>query len=366
MIALSPPEMTGQEGELVADCLRSGRIGPGGPHVDAFELELAERCARKYAIATSSGTAALQLALRVLDTQPGDEVWVATFTFVATANVVRYMGATPVFIDCDETWCLDPVLLSDALAEASARGCRPHAVIAVDNYGRCCDWDALEAACARHGVWLIEDAACALGSTYKGRPAGSFGKVSALSFNANKIITCGGGGALLVDYGGHESQAHSIAAQSHSKERRYLHTSIGHNFGMTNVAAAIGRAQLRDLDRRIARRREHAAAYRSAMDGFPFQPLDDGANAWLTCCEVEHRDAIIAQLSDYDIETRPGWWPMHRQPMARGCRIIGGAVSTRLADRVLCLPSAASLRIAQRDFVVNRFTAAYLAAGNAC
>ncbi len=341
---------------MVADCLRSGRVGPGGPHVDAFEREVADRCHRAHGVAVSSGTAALQLALRLLDTQPGDEVWVATFTFVATANVVRYMGAIPVFVDCDETWCMDPKLLSDALDDAGRRGCRPHAVIAVDNYGQCCDWDAIQAACDRHGVYLVEDAACALGSTYKGRPAGSFGKLSAISFNANKIVTCGGGGMLLCDYAGLESSARTIASQSHSKERPYLHTSIGHNWGMTNVAAAIGRAQLQDLDRRVARRREHAAAYRAELPGFTFQPQDN-SNSWLTCLETENRDAVIRELATVGIESRPTWWPMHRQPMARGCQVIGGAVSTRLADTGICLPSGSDLSDGDRDRVTREFLA---------
>jgi pyridoxal phosphate-dependent aminotransferase EpsN len=361
-IYLSPPELAGSELILLRDAFESNWIAPLGPHVDAFEAELAARVHQPYAVALSSGTAALHLALETLGAGPGDEVWCSTLTFAATANAIRYVGATPVFIDSDRrTWNMDPDLLAQALDDAARRGALPRAVIAVDLYGQIADLDPIAAACRRHGVPLVEDAAEALGATYRGRPAGSFGDLATLSFNGNKIITTSGGGMLLGRERVWIERARYLATQARSPTRHYEHEAVGYNYRLSNLLAAVGRAQLTDLDRRIAARRATNRAYRVALGGVPgwsFMPDAPGRRStwWLTCATVtDHavREAILDHLALHEIEARPIWKPMHLQPVFRGCRAIGGAVSEDLFDRGLCLPSGSSLTPADRERVIS-------------
>ncbi|MBX3154705.1 MAG: aminotransferase class I/II-fold pyridoxal phosphate-dependent enzyme [Deltaproteobacteria bacterium] len=365
---LSPPELAGNELDLLRDALGSGWIAPLGPHVDAFEREVCEVVDMPHALATSSGTAALHLALEVIGTVPGDEIWVATLTFAASANAVRYAGATPVFVDSHRaTWNIDPGLLAEELDAAARRGKLPRAVVTVDLYGQCADYDPILEACRRHGVILIEDAAEALGATYRGRPAGSFGDLAILSFNGNKIITTSGGGMLLARRKAWIDRARYLATQARSPARHYEHEVVGYNYRLSNLLAAVGRAQLADLSRRVDRRRAINATYREALGarpGWSFMPEGDGmrSTCWLTCALVDplvdpDRDAILDRLEQTDIEARPVWKPMHLQPAFHGCRLLGGGVSDDLFARGLCLPSGSGITRDEQQLVIDTIVA---------
>ena len=288
-IYLSPPDMSAAEREALLAAFDSNWIAPLGPEVDAFERDLAARVGVQDAAALSSGTAALHLALILLEVGPGDEVWTATLTFAATANAIRYVGATPVFIDSErESWNLDPALLREALRDASARGALPKALVVVDLYGQCADYDPILAACQEYGVPVIEDAAEALGATYRGKPAGSFGAIGVLSFNGNKIMTTSGGGALLCDDAALVERARHLASQARQPAAHYEHEEVGYNYRLSNLLAAVGRAQLARLDAFVERRREINRRYRAALegiDGITFLPEAPGGHStcWLTC-----------------------------------------------------------------------------------
>jgi pyridoxal phosphate-dependent aminotransferase EpsN len=355
-IYLSPPELSGHEAGLLAEALASNWITSLGPQLERFEADVVRRCAVPHAVGLSSGTAALHLALEILGVGRGDEVWVSTLTFAATANAVAYTGATPVFVDSDAaTWNMDPALLAEALDDAARNGKLPRAVIAVDLYGQCADLDAIAEACARHGVALIEDAAEALGATYRGRPAGSAGVMAILSFNGNKIITTSGGGMLLCHDAGHAARARFLATQAREPERHYEHKVIGYNYRLSNLLAAVGCAQLADLDRRVEARRAINDRYRAGLadlPGWTFMPEAPYGRCtfWLTCATIDPaaggpgRDAVLDRLAAADIEGRPVWKPLHLQPVFRTCRVIGGAVAARLFADGICLPSGSSLR----------------------
>jgi pyridoxal phosphate-dependent aminotransferase EpsN len=369
-IYLSPPDLVGTELDMVRDAIESNWIAPLGPHVDAFEAEMAARIDVPHALALSSGTAALHLALEVLGIGEGDEVWMSTFTFAATANATRYVRATPVFIDSDAaTWNLDPALLAEALDSAARANRLPKAVIAVDLYGQCADLEPIVAACRKHGVYLIEDAAEALGATLHGRPAGSFGDMAILSFNGNKIITTSGGGMLLGKRKEWIDRARYLSTQARSPARHYEHEAIGYNYRLSNLLAAVGRAQLADLDRRVAARRATNVAYRAALrdvPGWTFMPEAPHCMStfWLTCATIEPhagvtRDVVIDRLAHDDIEARPAWKPMHMQPIFAGARAIGGAVAERLFAGGICLPSGSNLAAGDRERVVEIIHRAY-------
>jgi dTDP-4-amino-4,6-dideoxygalactose transaminase len=345
------------------DALDSGWIAPLGPHVDAFEAELAARAARAHGCALSSGTAGLHLALLVLGVEPGDRVLCSTLTFAATANAIRYVGAEPVFIDSEPTsWNMDPELLAEELADGMRRGRQARAVIVVDLYGQCARYDRIETLCREHGVPLVEDAAEALGATYQGRPAGAFGELAVFSFNGNKIITTSGGGMLVADRTEWTDRARFLATQARDPAPHYEHSTLGFNYRMSNLLAALGRSQLRDLDLRVDRRRAHNEAYRAALASIPgvaFMPELPGARStfWLTTLTVDPavagvgRDELRRHLESLDIEARPVWKPMHLQPYYRECRFVGGAVAARLFEHGLCLPSGTNLDDTDRDRV---------------
>jgi dTDP-4-amino-4,6-dideoxygalactose transaminase len=354
-IYLSPPDVSAAERESLLAAFDSNWIAPLGPEVDAFERDLATRVGVHDAAALSSGTAALHLALILLEVRPGDEVWTATLTFAATANAIRYVGATPVFIDSEtESWNMDPTLLREALRDASTRGALPKALIVVDLYGQCADYDAILGACKEYGVPVIEDAAEALGATYHGRPAGSFGAMGVLSFNGNKIITTSGGGALVSDDAGLVERARHLASQARQPAAHYEHEEIGYNYRLSNLLAAVGRAQLARLGDLIERRREINRRYRTALegiDGIDFLPEAPGRHStcWLTCLLLDEDrlgvgpEQIREHLESGNIEARPVWKPMHLQPVYRGCRVVGGAVAEDLFRRGLCFPSGSTL-----------------------
>ena len=366
-IYLSPPHVTGHEGELVADAIESNWIAPLGPHVDAFERELASLVGVEHAVALSSGTAALHLALVALGIGAGDEVACSSLTFAASANAVTYTGATPFFVDCDEaTWTLDPGLLDRAITERLEAGARIRAVLAVDLYGQCCDYDAIREVCGRHDVLLLQDAAESLGATYREAPAGGQGVLAAFSFNGNKIITTSGGGMLVSRDGDLIEHARKLSTQAREPVVHYEHVEVGFNYRMSNILAALGRAQLESLPERVATRRRIRDRYRELLGGtagisfMPEAPYGT-TNAWLTCVVVDpaafgvDREAIRLALEAEDIEARPLWKPMHLQPIFASHHAFGGDVSTRLFERGLCLPSGSSLTEDDQDRVVATF-----------
>lgn len=364
-VYLSPPHMGDAERELLLEAFDSNWIAPLGPHVDAFEREFAARVGVGHAAALSSGTAALHLALILLGVGSGDEVITSTLTFSATANAITYVGATPVFVDVDpDTWQLSPGLVEEELAAAAQRGKLPKAVIAVDLYGQCADYDALGAVCGRYGVPLVEDAAEALGATYRGRPAGSLAEMAAFSFNGNKIITTSGGGMLVSDDAARIARARYLATQARDPAPHYQHSTIGFNYRLSNLLAAIGRGQLRVLEQRVAQRRAHREAYRASLADLPGVALMPEApygesNGWLTCITLDPKETEVLPeelrlaLEAENIESRPVWKPLHLQPVFEGCRVRGGAVAEQLFARGLCLPSGSSLDPRDRARVVE-------------
>jgi dTDP-4-amino-4,6-dideoxygalactose transaminase len=369
-IYLSPPHMGPDERALLLDAFDSNWVAPLGPHVDAFEAELAAQTGTAHAAALSSGTGALHLALQIVGVGPGDTVLVPSLTFIASAGPIRYLGAEPVFIDSERsTWNIDAALVEEALRDGAQRGKLPKAVVAVDLFGQCADYDALVPVCARYDVPLIEDAAEALGASWRGRPAGSFGRMAVLSFNGNKIITTSGGGALLGHDPADLARARHLATQAREPAPHYEHVEVGYNYRLSNLLAAVGRGQLRVLADRVAARRAHHDAYAAALGHLPgvtLIPRDPrgDSNCWLTVLELDparlgtDREAIRRRLADRDIEARPVWKPMHLQPAFAGARVYGGAVAEELFDRGLCLPSGSSLSAAERDEVIEAIVTA--------
>jgi dTDP-4-amino-4,6-dideoxygalactose transaminase len=364
-IFLSPPDVSDIERKLLLAAFDSNWVAPVGPDLDAFEAQVAELVGVRHAIALSSGTAALHLALVAAGVRRGDTVLVPSFTFAATANAVMYLGARPVFLDSTpDSWNVDPALVAEELRARAQRGQLPRAVVAVDMYGQCADYQPLLDACDRYGVPLIEDAAEALGASYRDRPAGSFGLAGVLSFNGNKIITTGGGGMLLTDDGRVATQTRHLATQAREPVAHYEHRSVGYNYRLSNLLAAVGRGQVQRLGEMIAARRETARFYRAAlgdMPGLSFMPVAGYGtpNWWLTCLLVDpdefgaDRDQLLARLAARDIEARPAWKPMHLQPVFQDCVMRGGDVSAGLFRRGLCLPSGSALTAHDRDRVVS-------------
>ncbi|MEX2650901.1 MAG: aminotransferase class I/II-fold pyridoxal phosphate-dependent enzyme [Acidimicrobiia bacterium] len=359
-IYLSPPDVGIDDQAAIHRAIESGWIAPLGPEVDGLEVELAAVTQRSHGVALSSGTAALHLGLLALGVGPGDRVLVSSLTFAATANAVSYTGAEPVFVDSDRsTWNMDPDLLAEALdGDGHFAACVP-----VDIYGQCADYDRIAALCSEHEVPLIEDAAEALGATYRGRNAGSFGVMATLSFNGNKIITTSGGGALVTDREDWAHQARWLATQARDPAPHYEHSTIGYNYRLSNLLAALGRSQLADLERRIEKRRYHNDFYRQALGDLPgvaFMPEGDGCRStfWLTCVTIDpaeagtDREQVRVHLESLDIEARPVWKPMHLQPVFSGCAAVGGAVSADLFEHGLCLPSGSNLSDEDRERVV--------------
>jgi dTDP-4-amino-4,6-dideoxygalactose transaminase len=364
-VYLSPPDVGPEERRRLLEAFDSNWIAPLGPDVDAFEREFAESVRASHAVALSSGTAALHLALVILGVGPGDEVIVPSFTFIATAAAAHYVGARPVFVDSSpSTWNIDPGLLADELEARARRGALPAAVVTVDLYGQSADYDELRPVCARYEVPLLEDAAEALGATYQDRPVGSFGVAGAFSFNGNKIITTSGGGMLVTESEEIAVMARHLATQAREPVVHYEHVRLGFNYRMSNLLAALGRAQLSGLAGRIDRRRHTNQAYRAALGDLPgieFMPQAPYGepNYWLTCIVIDReqfgadREEIRLALEARDIESRPLWKPLHLQPVFADVPVVGGAVCAGLFERGLCLPSGSSLTAADRDRVVD-------------
>ena len=318
-----------------------------------------------YAAALSSGTAALHLALLLIGVKQGDEVLCSTFTFSASANPIIYCGASPVFIDSSAaTWNMDPLLLEEELLACKKRGKLPRAIIVVDLYGQCADYDPILKVCAEYGVPVIQDAAEALGATYRGKSAGSFGDMGVFSFNGNKIITTSGGGMLVSSNKEVIERARFLATQARDPAPHYQHSHIGYNYRLSNILAAMGRGQLENLDKKIARRREINKFYRkslSGISGIDFMPiaLYGESNYWLTCITIDPVQAkattedIRNALEKENIESRPLWKPMHLQPVFQSYRVRGGAVTEKLFAEGLCLPSGSGMTQAEQQRVVD-------------
>ena len=370
-IYLSPPHMSGREKEYIDEAFASNWIAPLGPHVDAFEEELAAYVSVEGAAALSSGTAAIHLALILEDVKAGDRVFCSALTFAATANPILYLNAEPVFIDAEpESWNMSPAALERALAEATEGGALPKAVLVTDLYGQSADMDRIEDLCRKYGVALIEDAAEALGATCRERKCGSFGRFGILSFNGNKIITTSGGGALLSDDLEALQRARYLATQARQPARHYEHTEAGYNYRLSNILAAVGRAQLAVLEERVAARRAVFERYKQGLgdiEGIDFMPEASygRANRWLTVMTVDlavckaDRDRIIDALEDENIEARPVWKPMQMQPLYKGCRYYPhqeaaeGSVSEHFFQQGLCLPSGSSMSVEEQERVIE-------------
>ncbi len=363
-IYLSVPHMGGRERAYVEEAFATNWLSTVGPHLEAFERAFAERLGRP-SVAVASGTAAIHLGLRLLGVGPGDEVLVSDLTFVASVNPIRYLGATPVFVDSDpDTWMMSPALLAEALDERARRGRRPRAVVVVHLYGQSADLAPILDACARHEVPVLEDAAEALGALYRNRPVGSFGAVSAFSFNGNKIITTSGGGMLCAARREWVDRARHWSTQAREPAAAYHHVEMGHNYRLSNVLAGIGRGQLEVLDDRVRQRRAVADRYREAFaDVAGLSPMPEASYGlsthWLSCFLVDRsasgvsRDEVLAALAAEDIEARPVWKPMHLQPLYAGCERVGGGVAEDLFRRGICLPSSSSLSAEDQDLVVR-------------
>jgi dTDP-4-amino-4,6-dideoxygalactose transaminase len=352
-LLMSPPDVGVAEEEAVLRAVRSGWVAPTGPEVTAFEHEMAERCGVAHAVAMSSGTGALHLALEGVGVRRDDVVLVPTMTFVASANAVVYTGAKPVFVDVLEDGNLDPDLLDEAIASLRASGANVAAVMTVDLLGRCAEYDALTAVCERHEVPVVEDAAEALGASYAGSrtagPAGSFGRAAALSFNGNKVMTTSGGGMLLSDDQALADHARFLSTQAREPVAHYEHRFIGYNYRMSNVLAALGRAQLSRLDSMIERRKRTRESYVKAVAALPgidvFQ--GDGAddNCWLTALVVDPdlsdvpAATLLQGLDGRGIEARPLWKPMHLQPVFADNTSFVTGTAERLFERGVTLPS---------------------------
>jgi dTDP-4-amino-4,6-dideoxygalactose transaminase len=355
--------MGATERALLLDAFDSNWIAPLGPHVDAFEQELTE-VTGTGAAALSSGTAALHLALIILGVDQGDSVVVADLTFAATANAVRYAGAIPTFVDASpDTWTIDPALLRQALQHLADAGKPAKAVITVDLYGQCADYDAIRAVCADYDVPVVQDAAEALGATYRGRPAGQQGDIAALSFNGNKIITTSGGGALLSNRPEWIARAKHLSTQARMPAAHYEHEEVGYNYRLSNVLAAIGRGQLQHLSERVAARRANFETYRGALASLPgWGPMPEApyghSNRWLSCFVIDpnlgpDREQIRLALEAENIEARPVWKPMHLQPAFASYRFHDGGCGERLFRNGLCLPSGSSLTAHDRERIVD-------------
>ncbi|HVF90458.1 MAG TPA: aminotransferase class I/II-fold pyridoxal phosphate-dependent enzyme [Blastocatellia bacterium] len=368
-ILLSVPHMGGAEEAYVREAFASNWLSTVGPNIDAFEEEFEELTGRP-AVALSSGTAAIHLGLRLLGVGPGDEVICPTLTFVASVNPVVYQGARPVFIDSErQSWNLDPGILEEALRKKAAAGSLPRAVIVVHLFGQCADMDPILEACGRYDIPVLEDAAEALGSDYKGRAAGSLASIGTFSFNGNKIITTTGGGMLVAQDPEMVKRARFWSTQARDAGLAYHHSEPGYNYRMSNVLAGIGRGQLRVLAERVRLRRKNAFRYRDAFSdlrGIALMPQAAyGLHTnWLSCFLVDEasfgcsRDELIVRLDAAGIESRPVWKPMHMQPLYKDAEVFGGAVAEDLFDRGICLPSSSSLSEGEQDRVIESVRAA--------
>ena len=364
-IYLSSPHIGDQERAFVKEAFDTNWVAPLGPNVNGFEAEFCELLGCGHAAALSSGTAALHLSMILEGIGQGDEVIVSSLTFVASVNPAVYEGAKPVFIDSERSsWNMDPELLVEVLEEKAKKNNLPKAVILVHLYGQAADIDPIKEACDRFGVTLIEDAAEALGATYKGRAPGTFGRCGIFSFNGNKIITTSGGGMLVSDDEAFIAHSRKLATQARDPAPHYQHTEVGYNYRLSNICAGIGRGQLQVLEDRVNARRanfDYYVEHLSDLPGIDFAPEASWGRhtRWLTCVTIDpeafgtDRETLRKQLETRNIECRPVWKPMHMQPLFAECEMYGGEVAEELFTDGLCLPSGSNMDDAQRVRVVE-------------
>lgn len=369
-ILLSPPQLAGEEMRHLSETLGAGWIAPAGPVPRAFEAAIAEVTGLPHVVATSSGTAALHLAFRALGLAPGDEVWTSTLTFIATIAPAIQMGATPRLLDVDPaTGLIDIDLLRQELAAAARRGRLPRVVVPVDLYGTPVDMPAMREVCDAWGVAVLSDSAEAMGASRGNRHAGAGARATVFSFNGNKIVTAGGGGALASDDARLIEDARRLANHAKEDGALYQHDTAGYAYGMSSVLAAVGLAQMAVLDIRVQARRAIHARYRAALvdlpgAGFLTEPAGTRSNRWLTVLRTGpkarlHRDTLRRALDALGIETRAVFKPLHLQPMFSGAPIAGGAHATALFQEGLCLPSGSALTREQQTRVINAIRATW-------
>ncbi|MEH7096680.1 DegT/DnrJ/EryC1/StrS family aminotransferase [Neobacillus vireti] len=368
-IFLSPPHLSGNESKYINEALESNWVAPLGPNVDAFEREIADFIGAKEAVAVSSGTAAIHLALCLLDVKKGDKVFCSSLTFIASANPIIYQGAEPVFIDSEpETWNMSPSALKKAFQNAVYEGWLPKAVIVVNLYGQSAKMSEILSICNQYGIPVIEDAAESLGATYKGKASGTFGKFGVYSFNGNKIITTSGGGMLVSDDIEALKKARFLATQARDPAPHYQHSTLGFNYRMSNILAGIGRAQLEVLNQRVDARRANFKRYFQELAHLPgiyFMPelKDTFSNRWLTALTIDERKAgvsvkeVLDKLSENNIEARPVWKPLHLQPIFEKAKYYSHTdddnVSKHLFERGICLPSGSNMTEGDQTRVIN-------------
>lgn len=363
---MSSPDVGELEEQAVLAAMRSGWIAPLGPDVDAFEAEMATRIGVKHAVALSSGTAALHLGLLTLGAKVGSVVVTSTMTFAATTNAIMYTGAIPYFIDClPETGNMDPELLRKGLSRLRSEGADILAIVPVDLLGKAIDYSSILEIADEFGIPVLSDSAESLGASHEGKPAGSFGAASVFSFNGNKIMTTSGGGMLMTNDEDFAQNVRYLATQARQPVVHYEHQDVGFNYRLSNLLAALGRAQLSRLDDMIAKRRDIRDAYKSlfaAVQGVEvFGAADDGAdNVWLTAISIDETITgwsvgdLSAALAEHNIETRPLWKPMHLQPVFTKYRGEISGVSEKLFSTHLTLPSGSAISESQRQFVCNK------------
>jgi perosamine synthetase len=380
IVPLSVPELCGNEAKYLQECVSGGWVSSVGPFVERFERDVAAYVGARFAVAMVNGTSALHLALLVGGVQPGDEVLVSNLTFIAPANAIRYAGARPVFIGSEAAyWQIDPAKVREFLVTHCERraegvfnrtsGRRVRALVAVHILGHPADLDALLALTREFGLRLIEDCAEAIGTEYRGRRVGTFGLLSAFSFNGNKVITCGGGGMLVTNDEALAAQARHLSTQAKSDPREYIHDAVGYNYRLTSLQAAVGVAQLEQLDGFLARRREIAARYAAAfaeVDGLRFMEEAVWAKSifWLSTVLINEARfgmesrALMHRLEQEGIQTRPLWQPMHRSPAHADCESFGCEVDDYLSAQALSLPSSTGLTAADQERVIAAVLAA--------
>ena len=351
-IYLSPPHMSGEELRLIKDAIKSNWIAPLGPQVDKFEKEISTYLGVKDAAALSSGTAALHLSLNILGVKKNDYVFCSDLTFVASANAISYLGAIPIFIDSEEkSWNMCPESLEEAFKKFS-----PKAVIVTDLYGQSADYHEILNICQRYNVPIIEDAAESLGASFGEKKCGSFGEMAIVSFNGNKIITTSGGGMLLSNNQKYIKKARKLASQAKEDYLHYEHVELGYNYRMSNIIAAIGRAQLKVLDKYVQLRREIFNYYKENLienKNIDFMPEPDGSfsTRWLTVLQINKNskfsvNSLINHLINKNIESRPVWKPMHLQPLYKNNKFVkiqDKSISKKLFNNGICLPSGSNL-----------------------
>ena len=365
-IWLSAPHMSGAEMKYIQSAFDTNWIAPLGPNVNAFEEELGAYLHIKHVAALSSGSAAIHLALIILGVKTGDEVLVSSFTFSATVNPIVYQGAIPILIDCEpDTWNMSPDLLEEAIKDRIAKKIKPKAIIVVHLYGMPAKIDEIMTIARNYDIPVIEDAAEALGSKYKGKPVGTFGELGILSFNGNKIITTSGGGALISDNEEYINQARFLATQARDNAPYYQHSHIGYNYRMSNVLAGIGRGQLEVIDERVNQRKANYEFYSQSLKefsgiSFSLEKENFFSNRWLTTILVDTIKTggisnidLLLGLEKQNIESRFCWKPMHLQPVFRNCPSYLNGVSERFFDIGLCLPSGSSLTDENKLFILD-------------